>query len=55
MLVARSGEKLKALSDELAAKHQVDCRYFAIDLLEFEADVAAIRWDGEEGSRRSTG
>ena len=39
ILVARSGEKLKVLSEELAAKHDVDCRYFAIDLLEFEADV----------------
>lgn len=39
VLVARSGEKLKALCDELTAKHQIDCRFFAVDLLEFEADV----------------
>ncbi|HUR99615.1 MAG TPA: SDR family oxidoreductase [Pyrinomonadaceae bacterium] len=39
VLVARSGEKLKELCDELTAKHQISCRYFAIDLLEFEADV----------------
>jgi short-subunit dehydrogenase len=39
VLVARSEEKLRALCDELTAKYQVVCRYFAIDLLEFEADV----------------
>ena len=39
VLVARSGEKLKELCDELSAKYDVACRYFAIDLLAFEADV----------------
>lgn len=39
VLVARSEEKLRALCDELAAKHEVACKYFAIDLLEFEADL----------------
>ena len=39
VLVARSGEKLKELCDELTAGHQITCRFFAIDLLEFEADV----------------
>ena len=39
VLVARSGEKLKELSGELSAKHQIACRYFAVDLLEFEAGV----------------
>ncbi|MEO8572413.1 MAG: SDR family oxidoreductase [Pyrinomonadaceae bacterium] len=39
VLVARSGEKLKELCGELTAKHQITCQYFAIDLLEFEADV----------------
>jgi short-subunit dehydrogenase len=39
VLVARSAEKLKELADELAAKHHVDCRYFAIDLLELEGIV----------------
>ena len=39
VLVARSEEKLRALCDELSAKHDVSCRYFAIDLLDFEADV----------------
>src|SRR5215203_986653 len=39
VLVARSEEKLRELCDELSGKHQIACRYFAIDLLEFEADV----------------
>jgi uncharacterized protein len=39
VLVARSEEKLRELCEELTTKHQVTCRYFAIDLLEFEADV----------------
>ncbi|PYS99425.1 MAG: hypothetical protein DMF63_12480 [Acidobacteria bacterium] len=39
VLVARSGEKLKALCEELGAAHKIDCRYSAVDLLEFEADV----------------
>lgn len=39
LLVARSEDKLQALCDELAAKHQVSCKYFAIDLLEFDSDV----------------
>jgi len=39
VLVARSGDKLRVLSDELASKHSVDCRHFALDLLEFEADT----------------
>lgn len=40
VLVARSEEKLRALCDELSAKNQISCRYFAIDLLEFEADAS---------------
>ena len=39
ILVARSGEKLATLCEELKAQREIDCRYFAIDLLEFEADV----------------
>jgi short-subunit dehydrogenase len=39
VLVARSEEKLKALSQELSGAHGIDCRYFAIDLLGFEADT----------------
>ena len=39
VLVARSEEKLRSLCQELSSKHQVDCRYFAIDFLEFEADA----------------
>lgn len=39
VLVARSGEKLRVLCDELAAKHDVTCHYFAVDLLESGADV----------------
>ena len=38
VLVARSEDKLRELCEELAAAHQIDCRYFAIDLLDFEAD-----------------
>jgi len=49
ILVARSGEKLKALCDELAAKHDVDCRYFAIDLLEYEADVELFESTEKQG------
>lgn len=39
VLVARSEEKLRSLSEQLATDHGVTCRYVAIDLLEFEADV----------------
>lgn len=34
LLVARSGEKLRALCDELSAKHKVVCHFAAIDLVE---------------------
>ena len=34
VLVARSEEKLRALCDELAAKHGVTCNYVAVDLTE---------------------
>jgi short-subunit dehydrogenase len=49
VLVARSEEKLRALCDELKAKHHVDCRYFAIDLLDFEADVELFERTEESG------
>jgi short-subunit dehydrogenase len=49
VLVARSEEKLRALCDELAAKHQVTCRYFAIDLLDFEADLRLFEKTEEAG------
>lgn len=39
VLVARSGEKLKSLCEELGSAHSIDCRYVAVDLLEFEADI----------------
>ena len=39
VLVARSGQKLSELCDELAGKYGVTCRYFAVDLLEPGADV----------------
>src|SRR5438045_5025659 len=49
ILIARSGEKLKALCEELIAKHQIDCRYFAIDLLEYEADVQLFEETEKQG------
>lgn len=49
VLVARSEEKLRTLCDELAAKHQVTCRYFAIDLLDFEADLRLFEKTEEAG------
>lgn len=49
VLVARSEEKLRALRDELAAEHQVVCKYFAIDLLEFEADLALFEETEKNG------
>ena len=49
VLVARSEEKLRALCDELSEKHQVDCRYFAIDLLDFEADIELFRKTEQDG------
>ena len=38
VLVARSEDKLRTLCEELSGAFQVDCRHFAIDLLDFEAD-----------------
>ena len=38
VLVARSGEKLHQLCDELMLKHQITAHYVAMDLTEFEAD-----------------
>lgn len=37
-LVARSESKLKELCDELKAKHKIEADYFAIDLIERDAD-----------------
>lgn len=38
ILVARSGEKLAALCDELSGKYQINCHHVAIDLTERDAD-----------------
>lgn len=38
-LVARSGEKLAALCDELKAKHNIEAQFFALDLTERESDA----------------
>jgi short-subunit dehydrogenase len=38
-LVARSGEKLAALCEELKAKHGVEAQFFALDLTERESDA----------------
>jgi uncharacterized protein len=49
VLVARSEEKLRSLCEELSAAHQIDCRHFAIDLLEFEADSALFEETKKNG------
>jgi uncharacterized protein len=49
VLVARSEEKLRELCDELAAKHDVTCRYFAMDLLDFEADLELFNQTEKNG------
>ena len=38
-LVARSEEKLRSLCDQLASKHGIEARYFAIDLTVDDADA----------------
>jgi short-subunit dehydrogenase len=38
VLVARSGEKLHQLCDELMLKHEITAHYVALDLTEFESD-----------------
>lgn len=38
VLVARSGDKLRQLCDELSEKHGVTANYIAVDLTEIEAD-----------------
>lgn len=49
VLVARSAEKLKSLCDELSAANAVDCRHFAIDLLEYEADIELFEATEKQG------
>ena len=41
-LVARSGDRLKALCDELIAKHNVQAKYFTADLIDVDSDVAVF-------------
>jgi len=48
VLVARSEDKLKALCDELAQKHNITADYVAIDLVEKDADKELF----EETTRR---
>lgn len=38
VLVARSGDKLQQISDELEAKHEITANFVELDLTEFEAD-----------------
>lgn len=38
-LVARSGEKLSALCEELKAKHNIEAQFFPVDLTERESDA----------------
>jgi uncharacterized protein len=49
ILVARSEEKLLSLCEELSSKHSVECRYYAIDLLDFEADTALFEETEKNG------
>jgi len=41
-LVARSEDKLRSLCAELSAKHNVDAKYFAADLIDVDSDVAVF-------------
>lgn len=47
-LVARSQSKLKELCDELKAKHKIEADFFAVDLIEVDADKKLF----DETSRR---
>ena len=49
VLVARSEEKLRKLCEELSSNHGVDCRHFAVDLLEYEADLALFEETEKNG------
>ncbi len=41
-LVARSEEKLRELCSQLSARHNVDAKYFAADLIDVDSDVAVF-------------
>jgi len=41
-LVARSEDKLKSLCEDLIAKHKIDAKYFAADLIDVDSDVAVF-------------
>ena len=49
VLVARSGEKLDNLCDELIAKHNINAHYIAIDLIDDRADERLFRETEEQG------
>ena len=42
-LVARSGDKLKLLCDELSEKFGIDAQYAAIDLIEVDSDIEVFQ------------
>jgi uncharacterized protein len=48
VLVARSEGKLRDLSEELAKKHDVDVRFFAVDLIEHDADAEVYNFTTRE-------
>src|SRR5688500_19686820 len=51
VLVARSGDKLQQICDELESKHGVTADYIVLDLTEFEADKQLF----EETEKNGTG
>jgi len=48
-LVARSGDKLQLLGDEMSGKHGIIADHFAIDLTEADADKKLFEKTGEKG------
>jgi len=49
VLIARSEDKLRALCDELKAKHKITAHFVAIDLIDFEADERLFRETEQHG------
>ncbi len=48
-LVARSGDKLRALCDELSQKHDISANYLSVDLIEVDSDLAVFEATEKEG------
>ena len=49
VLVARSEEKLRGLCDELSSAYQIDCRYFAVSLIDAGADARLFEFTETNG------